>query len=133
VDNQVQVSPNNPNNENKEKKNKSTKKNDLSIVDNQAKSFVPKAPFPQCLQANRKKNHCKGILKVLKNVQINILFLDVSNQISSYAKFLKDLTIVKRKTLFLVKRHSLHKHSISFNKILHQSIRILGVLQFQLG
>ena len=59
---------------------------------------MPKAPFPQRLQARRKKNHCERILKVFKNVQINIPFLDAINQIPSYAKFLKDLTIVKGKT-----------------------------------
>ena len=57
-----------------------------------------KVPFAQRLQANRKKNHFEGILKVFKNIQINILFLDAINQIPSYAKFLKDLTTVKRKT-----------------------------------
>jgi len=75
----------------------STKKNDKVIVDTKGKPFVPKAPFPQCLQVNRKKNYCKRILEVFKNVQINILFLDEINQIPSYAKFLKGLTTVKRK------------------------------------
>ena len=59
---------------------------------------MPKTPFPQRLQPTRKINHCEGILKVFKNVQINIFFLDVINQIPSYAKFLKDLTTVKRKS-----------------------------------
>jgi hypothetical protein len=35
---------------------------------------------------------------VFKQVQINILFLDAIQQIPSYAKFLKDLVTVKRKT-----------------------------------
>jgi hypothetical protein len=35
---------------------------------------------------------------VFKQVQINIPFLDAIQQISSYAKFLKDLVTVKRKT-----------------------------------
>ena len=37
----------------------------------------------------RKKNHCEKILKVFKNIKINIPFLDAINQIPSYAKFLK--------------------------------------------
>ena len=49
VNNQVQAPPNNSNviNE-KEKENPkdSTKKEDQVVVDNQEKSFVPKAPFP---------------------------------------------------------------------------------------
>ena len=103
--NQVQVSSNNlPNskNLNKEKEKaipqESTKKDDKVIVDTQEKPFVPKTPFPQYLQANRKKNHCERILEVFRNVQINIPLLDAINQIPSYAKFLKDLTTVKRKT-----------------------------------
>jgi hypothetical protein len=35
---------------------------------------------------------------VFKDVQINILFLDAIQQLSCYAKFLKDLITVKRKT-----------------------------------
>jgi hypothetical protein len=35
---------------------------------------------------------------VFKQVQINIPFLDAIQQIPSYAKFLKDLVTVKRKT-----------------------------------
>jgi len=101
VDNQVQTPPNNPNVVNeKERENlkKSTKKDDQIVIDNQEKSFVPKAPFHQRLEPARKKNHCEGILKVFKNVQMNIPFLDAINQIPSYAKFLKDLTTIKRKS-----------------------------------
>ena len=58
---------------------------------------MPRAPFPQRLQANKKEKYCEGILKVFKNVQISIPFLDAINQILSYAKFLKDLTTVKIK------------------------------------
>jgi len=101
VDNQVQAPPNNRNvvkKKEKENSKESTKKNDQVVVDNQEKFFVPKAPFPQRLQPTRTKNHYEGILKVFKNVQINILFLDAINQISSYTKFLKDLTTLKRKS-----------------------------------
>jgi hypothetical protein len=40
----------------------------------------------------------QDILEVFKQVQINISFLDAIQQIPSYAKFLKDLITVKRKT-----------------------------------
>ena len=101
--NQVQVPSNNhPNSENlnkeKEEISEESTKKDHKVVDTQEKPFVPKALFPHRLQANRKKNHCKGILEVFKNVQINIHFLGAINQIPSYAKFLKDLTTIKRKT-----------------------------------
>jgi len=100
VDNQVQAPPDNSNVVNEKEKDNpkdSTKKEDHVVVNNQEKSFVPKAPFPQRIQQTRKKNHCEGILKVFKNVQINIPFFDAINQIPSFAKFLKDLTAVKRK------------------------------------
>ena len=35
-------------------------------------------------------------MKVFKNIQINIPFLDAINQTPSYAKFIKDVTTVKR-------------------------------------
>jgi hypothetical protein len=37
-------------------------------------------------------------LEVFKQVQINIPFLDAIQQVPSYAKFLKDLVTIKRKT-----------------------------------
>ena len=87
MDNQVQVPRNDPNVKNiikekeKEISKESTKKDEQVVIDNQAKSFVPKAPFPQRLQANKKRNHCEGILEVFKNVQINIHFLNAINHI----------------------------------------------------
>jgi hypothetical protein len=51
------------------------------IVREPPRALVPKAPYPEKLQ-----------------VQINIPFLDAIQQIPSYAKFLKDLVTVKRKT-----------------------------------
>jgi hypothetical protein len=59
---------------------------------------VPKAPYLERLQAPRNGGKLKDILEVFKQVQINIPFLDTIQQISSYAKFLKDLVTVKRKT-----------------------------------
>jgi hypothetical protein len=45
----------------------------------------------------------EDILEVFKQVQINIPFLDDIQQVPSYAKFLKDLITVKRKTNVLKK------------------------------
>jgi hypothetical protein len=42
---------------------------------------------------------------VFKQVQINILFLDAIQQMPSYAKFLKDLVTIKRKTNVLKKAY----------------------------
>ena len=67
------------------------------VVEEPPRSFVPKAPYPERLQAPKKGGKLEDILKVFKQVQINIQFLDTIQQIPSYAKFLKDLIAVKRK------------------------------------
>ena len=60
--------------------------------------FVPKAPFPQSLISPQKSAQFGDILEVFKQVQTNILFLDAIQQVPAYAKFLKDLVTMKRKT-----------------------------------
>jgi hypothetical protein len=62
------------------------------------RSFVPKAPYPERLRAPKKNAQFAEILEVIKQVQINIPFLDAIQQVPSYAKFLKDLVTIKRKT-----------------------------------
>ena len=62
------------------------------------KRFVPKAPFPQRLISPQKSAQFGDILEVFKQVQINIPFLDAIQQVLAYAKFLKDLMAMKRKT-----------------------------------
>jgi hypothetical protein len=68
------------------------------VVKEPLRALVPKAPYPERLQAPRNGGKLEDILEVFKQVQINIPFLDAIQQIPSYAKFLKDLVIVKRKT-----------------------------------
>ena len=68
------------------------------IMKDPPRSFVPMAPYPKRLQAPKKGGKFEDIQEVFKQVQINILFLDAIQQIPSYAKFLKDLITVKRKT-----------------------------------
>jgi hypothetical protein len=53
---------------------------------------------PERLQAPKKGGKLEDILKVFKHVEINIPFLDIIQQIPSYAKSMKDLITVKRKT-----------------------------------
>jgi hypothetical protein len=67
------------------------------VVKEPPRALVPKAPYPKRLQAPRNGGKLEDILEVFKQVQINIQFLDAIQQIPSYAKFLKDLVIVKRK------------------------------------
>jgi hypothetical protein len=62
------------------------------------RSFVPKAPYPKRLRAPKKNAQFAEILEVFKQVQINIPFLEAIQQVPAYAKFLKDLVTIKRKT-----------------------------------
>ena len=70
----------------------------IPSVEDQSKKYVPKAPYPERLIAPKKSSKFDDILEVFKHVQINIPFLDAIQQVASYAKFLKDLVTVKRKT-----------------------------------
>jgi hypothetical protein len=69
-----------------------------SVVKEPPRALVPKAPYPKRLQAPRNGGKLEDIMEVFKQVQINIPFLDSIQQIPLYAKFLKDLVTVKRKT-----------------------------------
>jgi hypothetical protein len=68
------------------------------VVKEPPRVLMPKAPYPERLQAPRNGGKLEDILEVFKQVQIIIPFLDAIQQIPSYAKFLKDLVTVKRKT-----------------------------------
>jgi hypothetical protein len=70
----------------------------IPSVEDQSKKYVPKAPYLERLIAPKKSSKYDDILEVFKHVQINIPFLDAIQQVPSYAKFLKDLVTVKRKT-----------------------------------
>jgi len=67
-------------------------------IETLSRSFVPKAPYPDRFLAPKKGGKFEDILEVFKQVQINIPFLEAIQQVPSYAKFLKDLITVKRKT-----------------------------------
>ena len=73
------------------------------IVKDPPRSFVPKAPYLERLQMPKKGGKFEDILEVFKQVQINIPFLDAIQKVPSYAKFLKDLITLKRKTNVLKK------------------------------
>ena len=60
-------------------------------------SHVLPAPYPHRLRASKKVNNHSEIYELFKQVNLNIPLLDAIKQIPSYAKFLKDLCIVKRK------------------------------------
>ena len=62
--------------------------------DSMKKSLPP--PFPQALRGKKKVSKQEGILEVLRQLKVNIPLLDMIKQVPTYAKFLKDLCIVKK-------------------------------------
>ena len=53
-------------------------------------------PFSQALKAKKKAINQAEMLEVLRQVKVKIPLLDMIKQVLTYAKFLKDLCIVKR-------------------------------------
>ena len=62
---------------------------------NAVKNNTPQ-PFPHALKAKKKAINQAEIFEVLRQVKVNIPLLDMIKQVPMYAKFLKDLCIVKR-------------------------------------
>ena len=60
-------------------------------------SHIPPASYPHRLRAPKKVNNHSKIYELFKQVKLNIPLLDAIKQIPSYAKFMKDLRIVKIK------------------------------------
>ena len=56
----------------------------------------PSPPFPQSLKTKKKAINQAEILKVLRQVKVNIPLLDMIKQVPTYAKFLKDLCTIKK-------------------------------------
>ncbi|RDX72929.1 hypothetical protein CR513_47510, partial [Mucuna pruriens] len=56
-------------------------------------------PFPTRTPTTRKPETNEELLRMFRNVEINIPLLDVVKQILKYAKFLKDLCMQKRKKM----------------------------------
>ena len=94
------------------------KSHESNEIDQQPVSYVPRAPYPQRLAPIKKGTQYNDILEMFKQVSINIPLLNAIKQVPSYAKFLKDLCTVKRRTnipqmAFLTE----HLSSILQNKI----------------
>ena len=68
--------------------------------------YVPKAHFPTCLDTptlfSKKGAILDEMLKVFKQVKINLPLLDAIKQVPSYAKFLKELCTQKLKSKYHV-------------------------------
>ena len=52
--------------------------------------------FPQAFHGKKITNNASKFFEVLRQVKVNIPLLDMIKQVPTYAKFLKDLCIVKR-------------------------------------
>ncbi|XP_059458356.1 uncharacterized protein LOC132187950 [Corylus avellana] len=102
VDNQVVLQEENPavpqGQESRNKEERDAKPSTATpTVEDPPRSFVPKAPYPERLQAPKKIGKFEDILEVFKQDQINIPFLDAIQQVPSYAKLLKDMITIKRR------------------------------------
>ena len=53
-------------------------------------------PFPQALHEKKGIKNASEILEVLRQVKVNIPLLDMIKQVPTYAKFLKNLCLIKR-------------------------------------
>ena len=67
----------------------------IVIREDTVKKHMP-SPFSQALHGKKGTNNALEIFEVLRQVKVNIPLLDMIKQVSTYAKFLKDLCIVKR-------------------------------------
>ena len=77
------------------KKEKEAEPKRIIIREDSSKKHMP-PPFPQELRGKKKITHQTEIWEVLRQVKVNIPLLDMIKQVPTYAKFLKDLCIVKR-------------------------------------
>ncbi|TYI75800.1 hypothetical protein E1A91_D06G032000v1, partial [Gossypium mustelinum] len=66
---------------------------------NQPRSYVPKAPFPQRLRKEKSDDVNAEILETFRKVQVNIPLIDAIKQVPRYANFLKELCTYKRKLI----------------------------------
>ncbi|KAL6345845.1 hypothetical protein AAG906_017603 [Vitis piasezkii] len=67
----------------------------IVIKEDMMKKHMP-PPFPQALHGKKEIKNSLEILEVLRQVKVNIPLLDMIKQVPTYAKFLKDLCMVKR-------------------------------------
>ncbi|XP_070014715.1 uncharacterized protein [Nicotiana sylvestris] len=56
----------------------------------------PPPPYPQRLAKQKNENQFKNFIEMLKSLSINVPLVEALEQISGYAKFMKDLVTKKR-------------------------------------
>ncbi|XP_021813292.1 uncharacterized protein LOC110756196 [Prunus avium] len=72
-------------------------KQDGSIGQLRATSYVPEIPFPQRLKSKKIEEQFEKFLHILKKLEINIPFIDALEQMPTYAKFMKDIITSMKK------------------------------------
>ena len=60
-------------------------------------NYKPVPPFPQALAESRKDEKNKDLYETFRRCEVNIPLLDAFKQVPRYAKFLKELSTIKRK------------------------------------
>ncbi|KAH9716698.1 hypothetical protein KPL71_021550 [Citrus sinensis] len=76
-----------------------TKSNKQSLISPEAtQQFRHPPPFPQRFQKQKQDKQFSKFLEVLKQLHINIPFVEALEQMSNYVKFLKDILARKKKT-----------------------------------
>ena len=78
------------------KEEKEAKPEKIVIKEDMVKKSMP-PQFLQALRGKKKVINQTEILEVLRQVKVNIPLLDMIKQVSTYAKFLKDLCTIKRR------------------------------------
>ncbi|XP_024043234.1 uncharacterized protein LOC112099934 [Citrus clementina] len=75
-----------------------TKPNKQSVTSPEAtQQFRHPPPFPQSFQKQKQDKHFSKFLEVLKQLHINIPFVEALEQMPNYVKFLKDILVRKRR------------------------------------
>nr|XP_043630043.1 uncharacterized protein LOC122601340 [Erigeron canadensis] len=72
-----------------------------AFVEPEVKVYKPKIPFPQRLRKDKLKEQYGKFMDIIKSVYINVSLVDLLSGMPSYAKFIKDLVIDKRKLRLL--------------------------------
>src|SRR5262249_18446006 len=86
-----------PNTPAKQPKNNEKKEKSQLFVDEVVKEYKPKISYPQKLIQNEVKEQYGQFLKILKQLHINISFVDALLNMPRYVKHLKEIISNKRK------------------------------------
>ncbi|XP_058766949.1 uncharacterized protein LOC131640578 [Vicia villosa] len=97
-----------------EEPEKSEKQSEPEVENHTPQPYKPPIPFPQRLKNTKTENQFQKFIKVIEKLHVEIPFTEAITQISSYAKFLKDILSNKGR---LNDPKPLECHSISENKL----------------